>query len=361
MATLGKWKENERLAAVPTIALTATSSASEVIETMRMGALDHLTKPVDKAQLVAALKRAESRPRNVQLAGNSFGEDSFVGHCAPMQTVQKLVGLAAACTTSVLVSGDTGTGKSTVARAIFAHTAKPRGTLTVIECTAVPEDYESFVSISNKSSGTVILDEVGDLSLNTQGMLVRALKALESAVDNHCRIVSTTQHDLIAMVQDKRFREDLYYRLNVLPIQVPALKTRGADILLLAEYFLQEASAGSPKSLSSAAAKVLLDASWPGNVRQLRNLMHHLNVTVRSAVIEEGDLTMIAGTGSKMAQTSTSTDDNLDYHQVLGKVEKDLLERALSKANGNRAEAARLLGINRQLFYSKLKAHGLDN
>lgn len=361
LATLGKWKENERLGTVPTIALTATSSASEIIETMRMGALDHLSKPVDKAQLTAALKRAESKPRNAQLAENSFAGESFVGHCALMQTVQKLIGLAAACSTNVLVSGETGTGKSTVARAIFAHTVKPRGTLTVIECTAVPGDYESFVSISNKSSGTVILDEVGDLSLNTQGMLVRALKAFESAGDNHCRIVSTTQHDLIAMVQDKRFREDLYYRLNVLPIQLPALKTRGADILLLAEYFLQEASVGSPKSLSSAAAKVLLDAGWPGNVRQLRNLMHHLNVTVRSAVIEESDLTMIAGAGSNKEQKTTRSDDNLDYHQVLGTVEKDLLERALTKANGNRAEAARLLGINRQLFYSKLKAHGLDN
>lgn len=358
--TLSRVKESETCKTVPVIALTASSSAAEVIETMRLGALDHLLKPVDKSQLAAAFKRAESKPRSANVSESKSGGESFVGHCPAMQEVHKLIGLAAGSTTNVLVSGETGSGKSTVAREIFSHTAKPRGTLSVIECTAVPEDYESFVSISQQSAGTVILDEVGDLNLSTQGMLVRALKSLEAGGDSSCRIIATTQHDLITMVQEKRFREDLYYRLNVLPIYVPPLKKRGSDILLLAEYFLQEASFAQAKSLSSGAAKVLLDAPWPGNVRQLRNLMHHLNVTVRSANIEAGDLHMLAGSAIGNNEV-TSGDKSLDYHQVLGAVEKDLLQRALEKANGSRSEAARILGINRQLLYSKLKSHNLEN
>lgn len=357
LPTLKKLKESETLSSLPVIALTANSSAAEVIETMRLGALDHLLKPIDKSQLTAALKRAQSKPRNEQ----SSVVESFVGHSAAMQEVHKLAGLSAASATNVLISGETGTGKSALAREIFAHTTKPRGTLSVIECTAVPEDYESFVSISEQSAGTVILDEIGDLNLSTQGLLVRALKTLEAANQKVCRIIATTQYDLISMVQEKRFREDLYYRLNVLPIHLPPLKDRGADILLLAEYFLQEASFSKPKSLSSGAAKILLDTSWPGNVRQLRNLMHHLNVTVRSALIEADDLQIVSKDASKSSAGEIDSDSSLDYHKVLGAVEKELLERALAQANGSRSEAARLLGINRQLLYSKLKAHGLGN
>lgn len=357
LPTLKKLKESETLSSLPVIALTASTSAAEVIETMRLGALDHLLKPIDKSQLTAALKRAQSKPRS----DKSPVVESFVGHSAAMQEVHKLAGLAAGSATNVLISGETGTGKSALAREIFSHTAKPRGTLTVIECTAVPEDYESFISISEQSAGTVILDEIGDLNLSTQGLLVRALKTLETSAEKVCRIIATTQYDLISMVQEKRFREDLYYRLNVLPITLPPLKERGADILLLAEYFLQEASFSKPKSLSSAAAKILLDTSWPGNVRQLRNLMHHLNVTVRSAVIEADDLQTILKVAAKSSASEIDNDNSLDYHRVLGAVEKELLERALAQANGSRSEAARLLGINRQLLYSKLKAHGLGN
>lgn len=204
-------------------------------------------------------------------------------------------------------------------------------------------------------------------------MLVRALK--EAAADSKLpspRIIATTQYDLIRMVREKGFREDLYYRLNVLPLSIPPLRERGSDILALAETFLQQAR--SEKRLSSAAAKLLLDNPWPGNVRQLQNLMYHLAVAVRSAVIDDCDLSMLEAQGEpdhlpgdQQEESNNSSSGNsqktkeqaIDYYGTIASVEKKLLTDALKKAGGSRSEAARLLGINRQLLYAKLKSHGL--
>lgn len=193
---------------------------------------------------------------------------------------------------------------------------------------------------------------------------MRALK--EASVGS--RIIATTQYNLADMVKEKKFREDLYYRLNVLSIHLPPLKVRGSDILALAELFLQQALPHSPKQLSSAAAKILLDYDWPGNVRELQNLIYHLSFTVRAEIIANSNYSeaVIKATekdnlnSSKQSLESEITpDQNLDFYKNMADVEKRLLNQALTKANGSRAEAARLLGINRQLLYSKLKAHGL--
>jgi transcriptional regulator with PAS, ATPase and Fis domain len=273
-----------------------------------------------------------------------------------MRRVEKLIGIAASCEATVLVSGETGTGKNTVARTIHKHSRHNQEPLTIIDCTAVPEDYESFQSLAPGAQGTVILDEIGDLNTQTQAMLVRALKETFGESATQARIIATTQYDLIAMVNEKRFREDLYYRLNVLPIVLPPLRERGSDILVLSETFLQQASPDSPKHLNSAAAKLLLDHKWSGNVRELENLMYHLTFAVRSPVIEAADLTMIA---QQHAVQQEHEQETMDYYEAMAAVEKRLLERALAAANGSRAEAARLLGINRQLLYAKLKTHGL--
>lgn len=189
-------------------------------------------------------------------------------------------------------------------------------------------------------------------------MLVRALK--ESLKGTGApRIIATTQYDLLTMVKEKRFREDLFYRLSVLPISLPPLRERGSDILSLAEAFLLQARPAAAKRISSSAAKVLLDYKWPGNVRELENLMYHLTFSVRPEIIDASDLSMIVP-----AQADSEADESLlsmDYYSAMSALEKRLLERALHQANGSRAEAARLLGINRQLLYSKLKAHGLMN
>lgn len=290
--------------------------------------------------------------------------ENLLGVSQEMRQVEKLIELASQSDGTVLIFGETGTGKDSVARAIHARSQRAREPLTIIDCTAVPEDYGSFESLSEGSSGIVLLDEIGDLNSQMQAMLVRVLKELPStplASDQVVtdamtpRIVATTQYNLAAMVKDKQFREDLYYRLNVTRIQLPPLRARGSDILMLAETFLQRANSLEQKKISRAAAKVLLDYEWPGNVRELQNLMYHLNFMVRSSTIEASDLPMLA----EVSTDEKNENSDLDYYNAVATLEKRLLIKALKNSGGSRAEAARLLGINRQLLYSKLKAHGL--
>jgi len=171
------------------------------------------------------------------------------------------------------------------------------------------------------------------------------------------RVVAATHQDLAKKIDNGGFRQDLYFRLNALSIRLPALRERGSDILLLAEHFLRQ-STSLPKSLSAAAAKVLLEHSWPGNVRELENVIRSSSLTVRGAVIDANDLQMAVAENHR--ETPIDNLLELDFHSAVSGFEKLILEKALKKANGNRAEAARLLNIHRQLLYAKLKEHGMS-
>ncbi|MFA6210492.1 MAG: sigma 54-interacting transcriptional regulator [Candidatus Obscuribacterales bacterium] len=340
-------KQDSDIATVPVVMLCSIDD-DNVIEAMRLGAIDHLVKP-SMTQLKSVIERtlATSKQNN----NSQPHDDLLLGQSPAMRQVQKLIGLAASCDATVIILGETGTGKDKVAREIHKHSIHSGTPLTVVDCTAVPENYQSFRALNEDAGakGTVILDEIGDLNKQTQAMLVRALKETKAV-----RIIATSQYNLAEMVKEKSFREDLYYRLNVLPIQLPPLNKRGSDILALAELFLQQALPHAPKQLSRDAAKTLLDCDWPGNVRELQNLMYHLSFTIRSEVIGSDDLQI-----DSKNTTTNNNNNNLDYYSTMADVEKRLLADALESANGSRTEAARLLGINRQLLYSKLKAHGL--
>jgi two-component system, NtrC family, response regulator len=358
--SLAAIKKKNPSGAVSCVVVTSQAKSNDVIEAMKLGAFDHLSKPLSVQELESVINRTIAKPRlsafvNADQSSNHF----LVGLSPVMRNVEKLIGMAAASDATVLIVGETGTGKDTIARTIHRHSRHKEAPLTVIDCTAVPEDYGSFQSLLPGSQGTVILDEIGDLNAQMQAMLVRALKEapLEASFGSVAtlRLIATTQYDLINMVNEKRFREDLYYRLNVLPIALPPLRERGSDILALAETFLHQAHPDAPKRLSSAASKLMLDYEWPGNVRELQNLMYHLSVVVRSAVIEVADLGMLKQLPNEMNEQK----EELDYHNAMAALEKQLLVKALKDANGSRSEAARLLGINRQLLYAKLKAHGL--
>ncbi|MBA3857691.1 MAG: sigma-54-dependent Fis family transcriptional regulator [Cyanobacteria bacterium PR.3.49] len=351
-------KEEKSFCSMPVIVVTSTAKSEDVIEAMRLGAFDHLSAPVSADELDLVIEGAIFAPK-LEPASNVTQSDSesfLVGLSTVMRRVEKQIGIAAACNATVLIQGETGTGKDTVARAIHRHSQHRDKPLTIIDCTAVPEDYEAFESLRPGAQGTVILDEIGDLNAQTQALLVRALKELLQGAGAP-RIIASTQYDLVTMVKEKRFREDLFYRLNVLPILLPPLRERGSDILSLAEAFLLQARPNAAKRLSSSAAKALLDYKWPGNVRELENLMYHLTFSVRTESIDASDLSMIVpvAAGAEGEESLLS----MDYYSAMSALEKRLLERALHQASGSRAEAARLLGINRQLLYSKLKAHGL--
>ncbi len=227
---------------IPVIMITSAANSNEIIEAMRLGAFDHLNSPSQIEELQSVIYRATTKPKqNIGSDPNQIDEDFLLGLSPVMRQIEKVMGMAAACDATVLIIGETGTGKDTVSRTIHRHSMHKAEPLTILDCTAVPEDYQSFQSLLPGRKGTVILDEIGDLNSQMQAMLVRALKEapIRHAPDKiaNVRIIATTQYDLVNMVKEKRFREDLYYRLNVLSIILPPLRERGSDILVLAEAF----------------------------------------------------------------------------------------------------------------------------
>lgn len=381
MELLRALKSAETTARVPVVILTAYADSANTIEAMKLGAFDHLTKPIGRDDVQAVLSRALQEPAVGEEKGAIFraGEE-LVGASPGMREVQKLIGLAAAGEATVLVQGETGTGKELVAAAIHRHSARAARPFVAVNCAAIPADLlesELFGHVRGAftgavqsrpgrfreaDGGTLFLDEIGDMTLPMQAKILRVLQDRlvtpvggQASVRVDVRIVTATHRDLIAQVQEGRFRQDLFYRVNVLAITLPPLRERGSDILALAEFFLQRA--GADKRLSIAAAHALLEHSWPGNVRELQNLMQSVSLTARGEVIDAKDLKLET---AKPAADSLEDLLRSDYHTAMERLEKMLLERALQSAQGNRAEAARRLGIHRQLLYSKLKQHGLE-
>jgi DNA-binding NtrC family response regulator len=373
---------HERLGsgAPPVVMLTAFATSSNTIAAMKLGAFDHLTKPVGRADVAAIIERAlRSRRTAGQVSAPSA--EALVGASSAMRDVQKLIGLAAAGDTTVLITGETGTGKEVVARALHDYSDRTGKPFVAVNCAAIPADLlesELFGHVKGAfsgavadrsgcfqraSGGTLLLDEIGDMSLTMQAKILRALQEKEvspvgagAPVKIDVRIVAATHHDLADCVRKGTFREDLFYRLNVLPIHLPPLRERLADILPLAEHFLRLAGE-PPKTLSPDAQRRLLAHSWPGNVRELKNAIERVHVLVRGSVIEAEDLGFLA-LDSHPASSAEWLDGDLPT--AVARLERAMIAQALAESGGNRAEAARRLGIHRQLLYSKIKEHGLE-
>jgi len=372
-------------AAVPLVMLTAHASSSNTIEAMKLGAFDHLVKPVGRADIVAVVERALQA--HTGGAGDAApppapAEDAgaLLGHSAAMRTVHKRIGLAAASDLPVLVSGETGTGKELVARALHRASARAGAAFVAVNCAAIPTElmeselfgyrkgaFSGAVAdrpglIREADGGTLFLDEIGDMPLPMQAKLLRFLQEGEvsplggrGAQKVDVRVVAATHRELAQLVADGRFRSDLRYRLNVVPIELPPLRERGDDIVLLAQHFLEE-GASAARTLSAAAQARLRAYPWPGNVRELRNAMQRCQVLVRTPTIEAHDLDeVLAGDAAEAsAETPAPT-----LPEAIAQLEKRMIQAALTQAQGNRAEAARRLGIHRQLLYRKLDDYGL--
>jgi DNA-binding NtrC family response regulator len=367
----------------PVIVLTAFADSSNTIEAIKLGAFDHLTKPVGREDLKRVLAEALKRPQIREGSGTQETADDLIGFSTGMREVQKRIGLAASGNITVLIQGETGTGKELVARAIHQHSDRAPRPFIAVNCAAIPRELmesELFGHVKGAftgavqprpgkfreaNGGTLFLDEIGDMNLEMQAKILRVLQDKvvspvggQSSQQVDVRIVAATHQDLPTKVQEGRFRQDLFFRLNVLSIPLPPLRERGSDILLLAEHFLKLAS-DPAKSLSATAAKQLLERPWPGNVRELENTMRSAALAVRGSIIDATDLQPThAASDSEYGLNELL---QLDYHSAIGRLEKLLLERALSRAKGNRAEAARLLNIHRPLLYAKLKEHGLSS
>jgi two-component system, NtrC family, response regulator len=365
---------------VPVIVLTAFADSSNTIDAIKLGAFDHLTKPIGRSDLQRVLSEALKNPKpmdNVE-PGASAGE--LIGFSPGMREVQKKIGVAASGDVTVLITGETGAGKEVVARAIHRHSDREKRPFVAVNCAAIPStllESELFGHVKGAftgafqprpgkfreaDGGTLFLDEIGDMNLEMQAKILRVLQDKivtpvggQSTQQVNVRIVAATHHDLTKNVEEGKFRRDLFFRLNVLNIRLPPLRERGSDILLLAEHFLRQQG---QKSLGAAAAKVLLEHLWPGNVRELENMLRSASLIARGPVIDAEDL----GLHRIQGQFETQIEDllELDFRSAVSRLEQLLLKRALEKAQGNRAEAARLLNIHRQLLYAKLKEHGFD-
>jgi DNA-binding NtrC family response regulator len=382
----------ERLAQPPPIImLTAYVSGANTIDAMKLGAFDHLAKPVGRDAVRAALEKALRSEPVLRTSGDPAGDSEdpgeLIGVSNSMREVHKRIGLAAASDSPVLVLGETGTGKEMVARALHRHSGRASQPFVAINCAAIPKELlesELFGHVRGAftgaatdrlgcfraaDTGVLLLDEIGDMALAVQAKILRVLQQGEVtplgsshpvAVD--VRLIAATHHDLPAAVADGRFREDLWYRLNVLPLRVPPLRERLADIIPLAEHFLRLAArTQSPKGLSADAVQRLLRHAWPGNVRELKNLMDRCEVWVRHSVIGAADLEEISHADQGTIADSLPRDWlEASLPDATQRLERALIERAMSQSGGNRAEAARRLGIHRQLLYRKLKQLGFD-
>ncbi|MEA9760732.1 sigma-54 dependent transcriptional regulator [Xanthomonas campestris pv. raphani] len=378
---------------VPLVMLTAYASSSNTIEAMTLGAFDHLVKPVGRAEIVEVVQRALHSAADAPEPGAASlapaeDADALIGHSPAMRTVHKRIGLAAGAELPVLITGETGTGKELAARALHRASARAQRAFVAVNCAAIPlELMESELFghrkgafsgatsdriglIRQADGGSLFLDEIGDMPLPMQGKLLRFLQEGEvtplggnGAQKVDVRVLAATHRDLAAWASTGQFRSDLRYRLNVVPIELPPLRERGDDILLLATHFLQSAG-GAVRALSPDAQRRVLDHPWPGNVRELRNVMQRCALLVRGHTIAAGDLDEALGEplpgDLQPLQPADAPTGKQSLPEAVAQLEKRMIQAALTQAQGNRAEAARQLGIHRQLLYRKLDDYGLQ-
>ena len=362
----------------PVAVLTAVATAANTIEAMRLGAVDHLTKPIGRADIAELLRRMlPDAVAAIPQPSADPSEDGLVGNSSAMRDVQKAIGMLADSDATVLITGETGTGKEVVARAIHRHGRRAGKPFIAINCAAIPANLmESALfghargaftgaigdakgSIREADGGTLLLDEIGDLDLILQAKLLRVLQEREVtpvggkpvAVD--VRVLAATHRDLPSEIRAGRFREDLYWRLGVIPLSLPPLRERRDDIVKLAEYFLAR-GAGRARGLTEAAGLLLRDHPWPGNVRELRNAIERVAVLARNPVVDVDDFSFLMGVP---ARTPEATDT---MPEAVARLETEMIRRAIAASGGNRAEAARRLGVQRQLLYDKMRRYGLD-
>jgi DNA-binding NtrC family response regulator len=376
----------------PVAVLTAYATADNTIEAMRLGAFDHLTKPIGRAELADLLQRMVSLRGRESSGGATPIDDrtsplTLVGSSEEIRKVQKTIGLAADSNSTVLVLGETGTGKELVARALHEHGKRQGGPFAAVNCAAIPADLleselfghtkGAFTGASgdrpgafrDAHQGTLFLDEIGDMPSTMQAKILRVLQDKVvtpiggKATQVDVRVVAATHRNLPALIRQGLFREDLFYRLNVVSISLPPLRERLADIIPLAEHFLRLAAgeAVSPKRITSALAAQLLRYGWPGNVRELKNVIDRASILVRGDAIDVGDVEF----GGSSAENGAADDANLwlslDLPTAVAKLEAEMIRRALVAFGGNRTEAARRLNINRQLLYTKAQRYGLND
>ena len=377
------------------IVMTAHGSIETAIEAMKLGAVDFLQKPfslehlvtvVQKVMDVQILKSENQRLRD-QL-DQRYQFDNIIGRSSAMREIFQTVERVGPTRTTVLIAGESGVGKDLIARAIHQHSPRRAHAFVKINCTALPENlmeselfgYEkgafTGASISKPGKfeqadkGTAFLDEIGDVPGNIQVKLLRVLQErqferlgsnLTRNVD--VRVVAATNVDLRAALEEGRFREDLYYRLNVVPINVPPLRERKEDIPFLSVHFVKKIAQDlgtGPRNLSPAAMDRLLSHAWPGNVRELENTIERSMVLTSAEVLQSADIRLELPRHSHVTQ-SAQTSPVLPEGETLEHWEQMIIRESLRRANNNKSQAARILGLTRNALRYRLSQMGLES
>jgi two-component system, NtrC family, response regulator AtoC len=377
---------------LPVVLITECGDLDTAVDAIRAGAYDFLTRPVDFERLEASLRRAIERTslkaevRLRHAMRPPCGLLDLLGASAPMQEVLELIARVSVSDVTVLVTGESGTGKELVARAIHRHGQRPDGPLVAINCAAIPEallESELFGHVRGAftdahraqaglfvqaEGGTLLLDEIGELPLSLQPKLLRALQekvirpvGADREIPFNARLIAVTSRDLEAAVNAGRFREALLYRINVVQIDVPPLRARGGDVLLLAQALLKKHARQLNKPvvrISASAAEKLVAYAWPGNVRELENCIERAVALTSSDQIGLDDLPRRVRE-HKRSHIWVARDDAADL-PPMEEVERRYVLRVMEATNGRRVQAARILGFDRKTLYRKLRSYGID-
>ncbi len=390
LEALGKIKAIN--SAIPVIIMTAFSTIELAVEAIRKGAYDYLTKPLDfdKLKLIIprAMEHVQLREENRQLreqVSEQFDNRNMIGNSPVMNRLQETISQVAPTEATVLISGESGTGKELVASAIHYNSDRRDKPFIKINCAAITEtlleselfghEKGAFTGADRKKDGrflqadggTIFLDEIGEMPLAMQAKLLRVLQEKEltrvggeKVITVNVRVITATNRDLLERVQQGAFREDLFYRLNVVALEVPSLKERQEDIPLLAQAFLERFASKNRKTIKGytpAAMSQLMNAPWPGNIRELMNTIERGVILTRAEFLDNGDFSIVNQSPQEpIPETSLITSADI---LPLENVEKTAILKALEQLGGNKSETARQLGITRRTLHQKLKRYGV--
>lgn len=377
------------------IMITATKTVKTAVEAMKLGAYDYITKPFDVDELRLIIHRAlstkalkEENQRLWKEVDRNFGFDNIIGKSKVMKDILKVVKQVADTRSTVLIMGESGTGKELIARAIHYHSLRKNHPFITINCAAIPEtlieselfghEKGAFTNAIEKKlgrcelahEGTLFLDEIGELSLMTQAKILRFLEEKEfnrvggaKTIKVDVRLITATNKDLPQMVKKGQFREDLYYRINVVPILLPPLRDRREDIPMLVNHFIKKFSEENQKQLkgiSKEALELLINYEWPGNVRELENLIERVITLTPNEYIQSDELSLPLTHQSKTNGLKESVlSGQISFSKAEEEFEKEIILDALRRTNYIQSHAAELLGISRRILKYKMDKLGI--
>ena len=389
LATLARLRERQVDAQV--VLISGHGNIESAVRAIKLGAFDFVEKPLslEKTVLVVrnALRQRRLEAENRSLRARVDRTQTKVGESRGMRQLREHVAMAAPTNGRVLIYGENGTGKELVARTIHALSRRRSAAFVEVNCAAIPEELieselfghvrGSFTgAVSDRrgkfevaDGGTIFLDEIGDMSLKTQAKVLRVLQeqTMEavggtSRITVDARVVAATNKDLQTEIKAGNFREDLYFRLNVVPIFVPPLRERREDIPLLADHFVAEFSreyGKRVKAFDPAAATIVQHYGWPGNVRELRNVIERLMIMVPGDSITSSDLSFLSQNGQARLPIPDVLVERLTLHDARDRFERDLILRTLHEQQGNMSRTAEVLGVERSNLYRKMRAFGI--